>query len=130
MNAKISYYSPHTKIIVCELSGAWSWTAMYEVYRQIEVFAAPHARPYSIIFDVKGISSFSSRDFFSQARHMVTHLEPGFSGSIVLLNAGDLMRTLITAVRTVQPRLFRNTRFMFAPTIDEAARMLAEPTSH
>jgi hypothetical protein len=126
MNARITHYLNHSGVILCELSDGWSWSATHEVFARIEEFAAPQGVPYHIIFDVRKMTGFSSRQFFSQARYLVTHLPALFSGTLVVVGAGDLIRTLVNAVRMLHPRLFAQTHLTFADTVEEAFNALTE----
>jgi hypothetical protein len=130
MNVRITYYFNHTSIIFCQIGGGWSWSATYDLFKQIEQFTAGNTEPYSIIFDVRMLTGFSSRQFFSHARYLATHLPRLFSGTVAVVGAGDLIRTLVTAVRVLHPRLFVNTHVVFADSVEEAFQLLTQSSSH
>jgi hypothetical protein len=130
MNVRITYYFNHTSIVFCQLGGSWSWAATYDLFKQIEQFTAGNTEPYSIIFDVRTMTGFSSRQFFSHARYLVTHMPPSFSGTVAVVGAGDLIRTLVNAVRILHPRLFVRTHAVFADTVEEAFQLITQGSPH
>lgn len=82
----------------------------------------------SVIFDVSRMQGFSARGFFLQVRQLAARLPRYYQGSIIVVGAGDLIKTMVTTIPTIQPRKFSNlhTRVRFVDSLPEAGRLLVD----